>query len=340
MALPEFRLVNWILQSAPKTKYDLSSSGLREPQLETMGVDTSYGAYRRVREDHERLLAEELAALYGVEAGNVVVTTGASEAIFLAYSVFGRGRAVVPLPNYEPMFAIPRWLGMGVTTSQRRPVVPGAVYGITNPNNPTGSCLDAEALALLVQASKSATVFINETYGGFTFGKPSTLFARHERFVTGSSMTKFYGLGGLRVGWMMGSSANIARLRNARRLVSGHNSEYSLWIAKQVLTRRDSFVERARRIQSENLQLVRRFAASAPGVEVTLPEAAPFCLVRYSRGPASVAFAEDLLERKGVLVSPGDYFGAPKAFRLCFTADREEVARGLDGLSEFLNALR
>ena len=135
---------------------------------------------------------------------------------------------------------------------------------------------------------------------------------------------------------MLGSRSNAARLQEGRRLVSGHNSEYSLWIARQVLANRDAFVERARKIHSENLELVRRFAASAPGLRVSLPEAAPFCLVRYPEGPDSVAFAEELLRRKGVLVSPGDYFGAPKAFRLCFTASREAVAAGLDGLSEFL----
>ena len=334
---PEFRLVGWILENARSTAYDLSSSGLSQPRLEEMGVDTSYEAYLRAKEDHERLLAESVARLYGVDADNVVVTTGASEAIFLAYSVFGRGRAVVPLPNYEPMFTIPRWLGMKVT-SLRRPGVPGAVYGVTDPNNPTGSCLDGEAVDGLAEASKKAAVFVNETYGGFTFKEPSSLFAGHERFVTCTSMTKFYGLGWLRVGWMLANKANAGLLQRARRLISGHNSEYSLWIARQVLERRGAFVARASKIHSENLELVRRFATSARGVKVVLPEAAPFCLVRYLGGPDSVTFAKRLLEEEGVLVSPGDYFGAPKAFRLCFTAARSVLADGLERLSAFLDS--
>ena len=85
---PEFRLVGWILENARSTAYDLSSSGLSQPRLEEMGVDTSYEAYLRAKEDHERLLAESVARLYGVDADNVVVTTGASEAIFFAYYVF------------------------------------------------------------------------------------------------------------------------------------------------------------------------------------------------------------------------------------------------------------
>ena len=338
MLPPVFRLVSWILQNAPRTRYNLSSSGLPQPELEEMGLETSYRAYRRAGEEQEGPLAESVADLYGVEAHNVVFTTGASEAIFLAYSVFGKGKAVVPLPNYEPMFAIPRWLGMEVTSSLEHPTVPGAVYGTTSPNNPTGSRLDSEAIDQLARASGRATVFVNETYGGFTFAKPVSFFPLHERFVTCTSLTKFYGLAWLRVGWMLANRSNAELLRKGRQLVTGHNSEYSLWLARQVLARRNKFVDRARRIHSENLALVRKFAKSARGVRLALPEAAPFCLVHYSEGPDSVTFARRLLREKGVLVSPGDYFGAPRAFRLCFTSGRAELSEGLDRLSAFLDS--
>ena len=53
-----------------------------------------------------------------------------------------------------------------------------------------------------------------------------------------------------------------------------------------------------------------------------------------------MALARSLLEKTGVLVSPGDFFGAPRAFRLCFTSDSEEMLRsGLDELSTFFNGL-
>lgn len=333
---PEFRLVSWILQNLPKAECDLSSSGLPQPQLEKMGIDTSYDSFFSSKEDHEALLAEEVAGLYGIEAENVVATTGGSEAIYLAYSVFGKGRAVVPLPNYEPMFAVPKWLGMGVTSSLKRPVTDGAVYGVTDPNNPTGGRLGEEEVGLLADASKRSTVFVNEAYQGFAFERPSSLFSQHRRFVTCSTMTKFYGLGWLRVGWIIADRANARLIRNGRRLVTGHNSEYPLWLARQVLAKREPFVERARRIHSENLGLVREFAKSVKGAKVGLPEASPFCLVRYSRGEDSIAFARRLLKDQGVLVSPGDYFGAPRAFRLCFTAGRDVLAEGLKRLSDFL----
>ena len=332
---PEFRLDGWIRDNASHVEYDLSSSGLREPDLGALGVDTSYASFLRAGEDHEGLLAGTIADIYGLGQNEVVITSGASEAILLAYLTFGRGRAAVPLPNYEPMFTIPRWLGIRVSSSLRRPPAPGTVYGVTDPNNPAGSLLDGSDMDYLSDASRKATVFINETYRGFTFGRPLSLFPENERFVTCSSMTKFYGLGRLRVGWMAANGANARELQRGRRWTTGHNSEFALWIAKQVLENRRAFVDRARRIYTENLELVRDFARSTSAARVTLPRAAPFCLVRY-KGPDSVTFARRLLRTKGVLVSPGDYFGAPKAFRLCFTSDRAEVREGLKRLSEFM----
>jgi aspartate/methionine/tyrosine aminotransferase len=68
--------------------------------------------------------------------------------------------------------------------------------------------------------------------------------------------------------------------------------------------------------------------------------ATPFCLVHYKSGLDSVTLANALLKKKGVLVSPGDFFGAPRAFRLCFTSDEESGLRsGLDELADFLNGL-
>ncbi len=332
---PESRLVDWILGYSKKAKHNLSNSGLPEPPLAEMGVETSFEAFAKEKDVHEEALAGTVARVYRIEPENVVITSGASEAIFLAFSVLGKGKAVVPVPNYEPMMSVPRWLGMTMEHSLVGPVVPGAVYGLTDPNNPTGAKLGGAVLDRLSEVSKRAHVFVNETYGGFAFEEPSTLYSKLEGAVTCSSMTKFYGLGRLRVGWMIADPGTARLLRSGKRLVSGHDVEYGLWLAKQVLDSRGAFVERARKIYAENLATLRRFermgAASA-----RLPDAAPFCLFRYGGGRDSVSFAKDLLQRRGVLVGPGDFFGSPKSFRLCFTSARDELAAGLEELSAYL----
>ena len=64
---PRFRLLSWILRHRVESKYNLSESGLPEPQLETMGVDTSLETFSLLKDDHEARLADTLADVYGVE---------------------------------------------------------------------------------------------------------------------------------------------------------------------------------------------------------------------------------------------------------------------------------
>ena len=301
-----------------------------------MGIDTSYEAYAAEKRDLGMAFAGEVARSYKVEPENVVLTAGASEAIFAVYSVFGnRRRAVVPLPNHPPMFTVPQSLGAEVGTSVRRSG--RTIIGLTDPNNPTGQSLDAGVIETLFDSSRKtgATIFINETYREFTSsGEPLTHFGGAPDVVTCNTMTKFYGLGRLRVGWILAGRKQARQLLYAKWAISGNDSEYSLWIATQVLRRRRKFVERSRRIHSKNIKLVRRFLKDTDQVTAELG-AAPFCLVHYSSGPSSVQLAKVILSRTGVLVGPGDFFGAPKAFRLCFTTDEEKLKQGLEALSDF-----
>lgn len=304
-----------------------------------MGIDTSYEHFAKERGNHETLFAEAVADLYGVEPENVVVTVGASEAIFLACSVCGTRKAVIPLPNYEPMFTVPRSLGVKVVSSLRlSKTASGVLIGLTNPNNPTGRRIDGEVKAFVHSTRKGkATVYVNETYREFAFErKAQTLFRKHPDLVASGTMTKFYGLGRLRAGWLFASPERALQLRRAKRLVTGHNAEYSLWLARQAVLHRKLFVDRAKSVYVNNRGIVRDFVRKTPSLSWSNPDAAPFCLMKYENGPDSVTLARLALKRSGVAVAPGDYFGAPKAFRLCFTGESDKLRRGLERLSEFL----
>ena len=330
-------LIDWILSLGPTAKFNLSSSGLTEPSLQEMGVDTSFERFASEEDLHERVFAEEVARLYRVEPENVVVTAGGTEAIFMVYSVIGAGgRLLVPLPNYPAMFTVPRSLGMKVQELSGRPRLGAAMLGLTDPNNPTGLGFDEGVVGDLVRSSNrgGGVVYINETYREFAFsGNPWTHFGSG-RVITSGTMTKFFGLGRLRVGWILADARKARQLRYAKWAVSGHDSEYSLWGAAQVLRRRTDFVERARRTCATNSRLVRRFLDETKGVSAELG-VAPFCLVRYEKGPASVRVARKILDSTGGLVSPGDFFGSPRSFRLCFTAAEATVREGLEALSGF-----
>jgi len=333
-------LFDWILSLGPASKYNLTASGLSEPDLRAMGIDTSFEKFAAEKDEHERVFAEEVARLYRVEPENVIATNGGSEAIFLVYSALGAGgRAVVPLPNYPPMFTVPRSLGMTVQGSvAKKSWNRGSIIGLTDPNNPTGRSLDEGEVETLTDSTKSGvTIYINETYAEFTFLRsPRTNFGQASNIVTSSTMTKFFGLGRLRVGWILADKRKARNLLYAKWAVSGHDSSYSLWIATQVLRQRSKFVERAHQVLSRNGRLVGRFLEETEGVSAELG-VAPFCLISYKGKSESVSLAREILTRTGVLVSPGDFFGAPGALRLCFTVDEGTLGRGLANLSKFFN---
>ncbi len=338
MVPEEDKLFSWVLELVPKARYNLTSSGLSEPSLSTMGINTSYQDYGPSKNDHyrEQEFAEAVAGLYRVESENVVPTAGASESIFLTYSTLGTDRrAIVPLPNYPAMFTVPRALGMSVSENLASIRSGKAIVGVTDPNNPTGEPVGTSISNLA--PGRDAQIFVNETYKEFSFpSPPATWFGKIPGVVVCNTMTKFYGLGRLRVGWVIADKHSARKLVYAKWAVSGHDSEYSLWIATQVLKNRQKFVDRARKLLSANRRLVQRFLSETGCVSAEMG-ATPFCLVTYKKGPASVTIAKELFDKTGVLVTPGAFFGAPKAFRLCYTADEKTLELGLQKLSEFLN---
>jgi aspartate/methionine/tyrosine aminotransferase len=315
-------------------------SGMPEPELKSMGINTSFEDFSHEKDFHESMLSETIAKLYGVDSKNVIITTGASEAIFIVYSTFCKDRAIVPLPNYEPMFSIPESLGMQTLNKlDQRYFSDGVMVGITNPNNPTGSFKDDDYIFEIAKSiSKyNGILFNNETYREFKFDSPFARQYRMDNVVVCSSLTKFYGLGRLRIGWIVADDDKSGKLLKAKRLISGHSSEYAMWIARQVLENRKIFIKRVRGIMQRNMKLLKNFVQNTSNIEVNMPEAAPFCLVKYKGKRNSVSFSEELLKKTGILVSPGDFFGMPNSFRLCITLNEKKLAEGLDILSDYMN---
>jgi len=339
----EFRLLNWLLKNSSRAKFNLAMSGMPEPRLKDMGIETSYEKFSREMDFHEKLLSETIAKLYDVEERNVVITTGASEAIFIVYATFCKNRAIVPLPNYEPMFSIPRSLGFQTLGRlDEKFFKNGVIVGITNPNNPLGSFDDDENV---INVSRTLNryrgiLFTNETYREFKFDRPcAKQYNMIDNIIVCSSLTKFYGLGRLRIGWIVADGEKSSKLQAAKRLISGHSSEYGMWIARQVLEHRTAFVERAKAMLERNMKILKNFVEDTRGIGVAMPEAAPFCLVKYRMKKDSVSFSQELLNKTKVLVSPGDYFGEHNSFRLCITLDEKKLAEGLKILSDYINKM-
>ncbi|MEM0271538.1 MAG: pyridoxal phosphate-dependent aminotransferase [Thermoprotei archaeon] len=345
MATVDFRLYWWIKRNMGVAKHNLSSSGLSEPDLGEMGLVTDYEAFKSFPGEPEEEFKRAVAELYGVDSHNILPTVGGTEAIYLVNLYMGgKTQSVfVPTPNYEPMLSVPRLLGYRFVDSLNTHA--RVLVSLTDSNNPTGRSLSEEWVKSIVdQVGSGSCVYIDETFREFGFPDVVKTWFNLDRdkIVVSNTLTKFYGLGGFRVGWIIAGEDKIHELAGLKPFITGEDAAYSLWIGAQAIRNRSRFVLRAKRIVERNRKIVEEFVESTRGIEWSNPDAAPFSLISYNGGVASEQLCLRALKEYGVLIAPAEFFGTGKGFRLCFThTNQEELVEGLKSLSTFLGeALR
>lgn len=345
------RLIRWIEDFWKGTVHNLSASGLPEPSLQEMGIDTSFENMKREAGDTGEFFRNELCRLYGFEPENVFITTGGSESIGLL-SLLARTWKLpvyIGLPEYEPIFNVPGNLGVethAVPFGELEGIMsqkPGAkAFFFSNPNNPLGNMHTKEFLQSLREKhfGDGGFMYADEAFLEFTDkDRLDTFYEGSDEIVINGSLTKFYGFSGFRVGWIVASRKITETLRDLRNLTGTRNPEYPLWIAGQFLKNREKFRERARRILRPNLDHLRDFISSHSELEWSDPKDASYALVRYSHNITSEEFCRGAYEKEKILLGPGEYFGAQGAFRLCFTEEPGKFRESLEALDRYLSSL-
>ena len=146
------------------------------------------------------------------------------------------------------------------------------------------------------------------------------------------TMSKFYGVEDIRIGWVLAEADVIKRLRQLKTWITSTNSHFGEYVAKQVLENHQWFVERARRFRDRNLELVRDFMRKCESLRWIEPDGSLFCFPKILSEESSIGFCERLLKKTGVLLDPGIYFEKEGYLRLCFTRNPEAVKKGLGAL--------
>lgn len=354
MDFPLFKHLEWVGTRADRAKNATiaTSNAVDFPLLEIPLDLKALDLHVPNLDGHPEVL-KELARIYGVETGQVIETTGASEANFAAFSALARpgDRVVVEDPTYESLQLIPRTLGMDVVKVERDPrmgfaldlealkaAVTGgaAMVALTNLHNPSGVALPKATLkgALEIANDAGAVLYIDEIFRDFGDGVPSLMDLEGQRVVAGS-MSKLYGLGWTRIGWTVSHDAATAdRLRRARRLMSAAGSTLGGAVAAWALREQQRFIARAKAIVAENRVALGEFAESLGGTELTMPDGGPIAFPRVPlpAGKSSKDVAEALLESTGTLTVPGELFDRPGHFRIGLGSDPARTREALDAL--------
>ncbi|EQD80653.1 aminotransferase class I and II, partial [mine drainage metagenome] len=221
---------------------------------EDFGIETDYRKFIESGIATENNLRETISELYDVKKEEIVFTTGGSEAIFIAALYFRSfsKRALIPVPEYEPMFRAP--FSIGTKTFLVEPDEIGSTFNhetdhvmMSNPNNPTGDGKLSENIKEILETNPEK-LFIDEAFKDFLFSKkPYTFQSDNPNLIASTTMTKFYGAGFLRLGWIFADKTIAKRIYELKMLTSGSLPIHSMWIGNQILQHRDLFVKNVKR---------------------------------------------------------------------------------------------
>lgn len=309
-------------------------------------------------------LQQRIARHAGVPEECVVTAAGTSMANHLAMAaVLEPGDEVlIEQPAYGPLLDVANYLGIRVKRIPRtfetgfaiepdkidKAITPATrLIVLTNLHNPSGALIPAETLRAIGEMAKrtGAYVLVDEAYlemlfddkAPFAFPIGQALATGTENpFIVTNSLTKLYGLSGLRCGWVL-ASPDLARrmwlLNDLFGVNAPHPAEKMSILAFDHL---EQFRERARKLLEPNRALLDAFLDSRPDLECFRPPAGTVVFPRLARGNPE-EFLNLLREKYETSVVPGENFEMPQHFRIGIGGDTASLRAGLERLSAALD---
>jgi aspartate/methionine/tyrosine aminotransferase len=338
-------------------RFDLTGSNLLPCTVDELpGARDALELYGR-NDDGWPPLVQAIANRFGVEANRVTSAAGASGANFLALAALVRPGDTVLMewPGYDPHMGAARFLGADVRTfsrgwTDRFALIPERVEAVlteatraivlTNVHNPSGVYATAEELDAVGALARDvgAKVIVDEVYLDALEGVDARPAAtRDDVFVSTNSLTKSYGLSGLRVGWTLADPETTERALRVRDVIDGCGSFPSDVLGTLAFSQLDDLLERARGILGPGQTMMRDFVAGQPRLEWVEPLGGSVAFPRL----ADVDDAEPLVERAfaehDLGVTPGRFFGEPAHFRVAVAGQRDVLEAGLEALGRVLH---
>ena len=212
---------------------------------------------------------------------------------------------------------------------------------LTNLHNPSSAYIDAPALHEIGRLARAAgaRVLVDEVYLDAAFeAAPRSASHLGKEFIITNSLTKVYGLSGLRGGWVVAQPALVERMWRLSDLFYGIPAHASELLSLRALERLPELKARTKAILDRNRALVNQFIASRPELECA---PVPFGMTVFPRlkGLDVDALCDILRNRFETTVVPGSFFGQPDHFRLSFGQDTPIVEEGLKRLGKTLDEL-
>ena len=339
----------WAKTRTP-VRYNLGSSEVPHVRMDRWEIDLAELELDGMSTYRDPPLRAAIAAKCGVTTDRVVMADGTSMANMLAMAalIAPGDRVAIETPAYEPMVAAAAFLGAEVLRFTRQgpdfDLDPEAIPAgcnlivLTNLHNPTGNLADSAILTAIHERAErdGAHILIDEVYLDAALPAQQSAARLGERFVCTSSLTKCYGLSGLRCGWILAAPAlaeKIWRLNELFGVAQAHQAERLSCIA---LARLGEIAAETAPLLARNRALANTFFAGRREFEVAPMTGGITAFPRLLRGDVDALDAL-LRAQYDTAIVPGRFFGLADHFRVGVGQPTEIVAAGFERLGAALD---
>ena len=362
MNFPEVSYLRWA-KSHPPARIDLARSGAPSCPPAALHLTSRDLVVSLPVDDGYKPLREAIARRYRVASERVFTVSGGTSFAnwFACAAVLNRSprgaEVIVERPTYEPLLQIPEALGYRVRRLDRRF---GEAYGIdltrfadlvnprtrlavvSNLHNPSGVRIGVATLRRMAAmlARVGAFLVVDEVYLECLFGsRPESCVHAGPNVLVTNSLTKAYGLDGLRAGWVLGPGEMIRQAWSIQDLLANNGVAAGERMTLAALRRLSGIRRRVHAALDPNLERLRRFFARERRLEAVVPEGGNVVFPRLPRGVDSDALAALLLKRYSTLVVPGRFFESPRHVRLSWGCRPDLLEQGFRNISRALDEL-
>jgi hypothetical protein len=348
--------MEWVKTETGSVAFNLANSGVKAYSLADLQVNFSSlvlcgpGAYGYAP------LVEAIAAKCKVDTDCIATAQGTSMANHLAMAAIVEpgDEVLIEHPGYPLLWETAEYLGARLRFFARRAsnafaldldelqrvITPATrLIVLSNLHNPSCALLtQAELIAVRDMAREAgARVLVDEVYLDALFEQtPDTCFKLGSEFVATNSLTKVYGLSGLRCGWIIAEPELIRKIYRLNDLFGVNNPYITDQMSCVALDELDRIREWSRELLARNREIAADFLVAVPELEAQVPAAGTVLFLRINEDVAG--FCQRLRERYDTIVTPGDFFGAPDRIRIGIGGDTGVLREGLARIEEAISA--
>ena len=344
----------------PRMKYDLGLSGILNLPVSELDVDLKEFELHGDNAYGYRPLVEALAKHRNVSPKNVVTVAGGTSManhLAMAALIEHGDEVLIEQPTYDPLLAVARYLGakikrfprpfeiefmIDIGELEKQISASTRLIVLTNLHNPSSALVDAEMLQRIGELARnvSARVLVDEVYLEAMFeNTPATATSLGPEFVVTSSLTKGYGLSGLRCGWIFAEPKIAERMRRLDDIFAASAPHVMERMSVAAINQLSKIAARAKSMLETNRRTLRSFLQARNDVDVVPTKFGTTSFPRIRNVDVERLY-QLLIDKYDTAVVPGRFFESPQHIRIGMCCEPEDFSAGIERLGKALDELR